>query len=136
MGLLFRRPLEGFFGGTQGNRAVTTLQRDANVDVQGGQGPALQATSIVGNVHIIVILLAQGADVNAPGGEFGGPIRVASAMGHEKAVRLLLKNGADANAQWGGKGTALQAASIIGITLLLAHHADVNAHGGQLGSPI
>lgn len=40
----------------------------------------------------------------------------------------------------GGKGTALQAASIIGhlgiITLLLAYHADVNAHGGRFGSPI
>ena len=44
------------------------------------------------------MLLDQGVDVNAQGGEFGSALQAASSKGHEKVVQMLLDQGADVNA--------------------------------------
>ncbi|KAK4117923.1 hypothetical protein N657DRAFT_584570, partial [Parathielavia appendiculata] len=57
------------------------------------------------------LLLDNGADVNAQGGQYGTALQAAASKGEMEIVRLLLDNGADVNAQGGEYGTALQAAA-------------------------
>ena len=47
------------------------------------------------------LLLANGADVNAEGGEYGCALQAASNRGHKAIVKLLLDKGADVNIQRG-----------------------------------
>ena len=79
-----------------------------------------------------MLLLENGADINAQGGLYGSALEAASYAGNEKVVMLLLKNGADINAQGGSYSSALKAASYVGnekvVMLLLENGADVNAH--------
>jgi hypothetical protein len=60
------------------------------------------------------MLLDQGADANAQGGEYGNALQAASQGGHEQVVKILLDAGAAVNAQGGFYGNALQAASLGG----------------------
>ncbi|THH13086.1 hypothetical protein EW146_g7087 [Bondarzewia mesenterica] len=71
----------------------------------------LYYASLAGLEQASQTLLANGADVNAQGGEDGNALQVASKNGHESIVKLLLEKGADVNAQGGRYGNALQAAS-------------------------
>jgi ankyrin repeat protein len=48
---------------------------------------------------IILLLLEQGADVNARGGRYGYPLHTALASTKEKVAWLLVENGADVNLQ-------------------------------------
>ncbi|KAJ5132306.1 ankyrin repeat-containing protein [Penicillium atrosanguineum] len=114
---------------------------------------ALQAASYNGHLTVAKILLAAGADVNAPGGNNGGrtaslwvqistthPISIWAELpykqpprgGHIELLRWLLDQGADVNtppAKNRGR-TALQAAALGGhadiVEILLHHKADVN----------
>jgi ankyrin repeat protein len=89
-----------------------------------------------GNLGIVQQLLEKGADVNAPGGDYGTALQAASAEGHDLVVQRLLEKGADVNAPGGRHhSTALQAASAGGhdqvVQRLLEAGADVNAQGGD-----
>ena len=103
-------------------------------------GNALQAASFGGHEKVVQMLLDQGADVNAQGGEYGNALQAASVKGHEKVVQMLLDQGADVNAQGGNYGNALQAASVGGhekvVQMLLDQGADVNAQGGEYGNAL
>jgi ankyrin repeat protein len=92
---------------------------------------ALQAASAEGRKEVVEMLMANGADVNVKGGEYGTALQAASAEGHKEVVELLLGKGADVNAEGGRDGTALQAASARGhkevVEILMANGADVNA---------
>ncbi|CAN9395659.1 unnamed protein product [Alternaria alternata] len=83
---------------------------------------------------ITSILLDQGGNVNAQGGEYGDALQAASANGHEEVVKLLINAGASVNAQGGLCGNALQAASAGGhkrvARTLLTAGAVVNTQGG------
>jgi hypothetical protein len=83
---------------------------------------------------------AEGAEVNAQGGEFGNALQAASLRGYQQIVELLLKAGAEVNAQGGKYGNALQAASRRGyqqiVELLLKAGAEVNAQGGNFGNAL
>lgn len=81
--------------------------------VKGADVNALQAASFGGYQEIVKLLLNNGADVNAQGGEYGNALYAASDGGHQEIVKLLLENGA--NAQGGEHGNALQAASFRGL---------------------
>ena len=63
-------------------------------------GSPLQIASYKGNKPI-VLLLNNGADVNAPGGFYGSALQIASYKGNKPIVLLLLNNGADVNAPGG-----------------------------------
>ncbi|PWO20497.1 VPS9 domain protein [Pyrenophora tritici-repentis] len=75
------------------------------------------------------MLLDNGADANAQGGDYGNALQAASERGHTEVVKLLLDKGADVNAQGGLHGNALQAASERGhaevVKLLLDKGADI-----------
>jgi ankyrin repeat protein len=55
---------------------------------------SLQAASYRGYNKIVRLLLENGADVNAQGGEYGNALQAASHQGHDKIVQMLLENGA------------------------------------------
>lgn len=53
------------------------------------------------------MLLGNGVDIDARGGEYRNALQAASIHGHEKVVQILLDKGADVNAQGGWYGNAL-----------------------------
>ena len=67
-----------------------------------------------GHEAISQLLIDEGADVNAQGGEYGNALQAASFGGDETIAKLLVDNGADVNAQGGYFGNALQAALYTG----------------------
>ncbi|KAF7516675.1 hypothetical protein PCG10_002003 [Penicillium crustosum] len=100
-------------------------------------GTPLYYSSLLGLQRIAEVLLAEGADVNAPGGKRGNALNGALDKGQEGIAHLLLANGADIHVPADEfHGTALQYASLEGargiVELLLAKNVDVNA----LGSPL
>ncbi|KFY28116.1 hypothetical protein V493_03088 [Pseudogymnoascus sp. VKM F-4281 (FW-2241)] len=101
----------------------------------------LYYASLSGIANIAILLVEQGADVNAQAGRFGNALPAASYKGHEKIVEMLISNGADVNLDNAQleHGTALRAASSQGhekiVEMLISNSADVNAqheHGTAL----
>jgi len=72
---------------------------------------ALSAAFSGGGKEVVRMLLENGADVNAQGGQYGNALQAASCGGHQEVVQILLEKGADVNAQGGEYGNALHAAS-------------------------
>ncbi|KAL9068418.1 MAG: hypothetical protein Q9157_006508 [Trypethelium eluteriae] len=87
-----------------------------------------------------ILLLGQGADVNAQGGQYSNALQAASYRGWQEIVKMLLDAGADVHAQGGFYGNALQAASSEGwqdiVKMLLDAGADVHAQGGFYGNAL
>lgn len=120
------------------------LQNGADVEFRmdsedGSKLTPLASASGSGLSAIVQILLAHGADVNAPAkGRFGRtPLQAATANGHFDIIQLLLDRGADCNgrpATYGG-ATALQLASIKGYfetaRMFLNRGADPNASAAR-----
>ncbi|KAL9100680.1 MAG: hypothetical protein Q9163_003967 [Psora crenata] len=96
------------------------LDKGANINAQGGKyGNALQAASYggyntlqaasyrgydilqaasyKGHNKVVQMLLDNGADVNAQGGEYSNALQAASYRGHDKVVRLLVNHDAVVN---------------------------------------
>ena len=67
---------------------------------------ALQAASYRGNDAIVKLLLENGAEVNAEGGEYRNALQAASYQGNDAIVKLLLENGAEVNEERGGYGNS------------------------------
>ena len=101
---------------------------------------ALSFAATNGHIGVVKLLLKEGIDLNAQGGEYGTALQAASYTGHYEVVILLMQKGADASAQGGQYGNALQAASFGGhrdiVTLLLDKAVDVNAQGGFFGNAL
>ncbi|KAI0541034.1 hypothetical protein GGR58DRAFT_458865 [Xylaria digitata] len=114
----------------------------ANPNATGEEyGNALTAAAYDGTIHIVEMLLDNGADVNAPEGY---AIQAAAAQGHYDVVKELLKRGAEVNAfttnENFAEGTALQGAIESSQTdivrLLLESGADPNHGSGECSPPI
>jgi hypothetical protein len=101
---------------------------------------ALMWASLRGHYETVRILLENGANVNAQGGEYGNALHVASRGGHLEVIEILLERGADINSQGGTYGNALQAASKGGhlevVEMLLERGANINAQGGRYGNAL
>ena len=101
---------------------------------------ALQAACFRGNKDTVQMLLDQGADVNAQGGENGTALQAACFRGNKETVQMLLDQGADVNAPGGQYGNALQTACYYGykeiVQILLDRGADVNAQGSDFGNAL
>ena len=88
-----------------------------------------------GNVQLVAVLLALGADVNAAdGGRAYTPLHVAAEKGHLKIVKLLINNGADLSEGTGGDVslTAYKLAKGLGHTKV----AKALTHPSSSSSPI
>jgi hypothetical protein len=97
-------------------------------------GNALHAAAVAGRESVVQLLIENGADVNAQGGQYGNALHAAVLGGHKGIVQLLLEKGADVNAI-GPWGNPLQAASFHGheelVRLLLEKGADPNLQGSS-----
>jgi ankyrin repeat protein len=106
----------------------------------GEYGTPLHASIQGGHIRVAELLLAHGADVNAPGTYSVTPLHVASRHGHLDAVKWLLDHGADVNAKRVDGQTALHSAAANGhldvSRMLLVHNADVGARDVEGGTPL
>ncbi|KAJ7110469.1 ankyrin repeat-containing domain protein, partial [Mycena epipterygia] len=59
----------------------------------------LQAAAFQGNLEIVKLLLAHGANPNIEGGQNGTALQAATVCGHTDIVKVLLEHGADASVQ-------------------------------------
>lgn len=115
---------------------ATHLINRAKVTRYQGRTP-IQAAAEGGHEAMVRLLLALGADINAPPSPCGGrtALQTASFGGHVEVVRLLISSGADVNARAARLSgyTALQGASQAGeagvVDILLQSGADVDAPG-------
>jgi len=98
----------------------------------------LAIASLLGLIFVVEDLCAEGAEVNAQGGDFGNALQAASEGGHDQVVQILLDKGAEVNAQGGYYSNALQAASYRGhdqvVQILLDKGAEINAQGGNVAT--
>jgi ankyrin repeat protein len=112
---------------------------DVNQKTSGGLTLLLQAIEN-GNDVIAKLLIGNGADVNAEGGQYKNALQATSWKGSEQIVKLLLDNGVDVNVQGGRYGNALQAAVVGGhkqvVRLLLDRGANMNVRGGEYDNPL
>ena len=57
---------------------------------------------------MVYLLLKNGAEANARGGQYGTPLYAAAIEGHVEVAKLLFAHGANVNAETETYGTALQ----------------------------
>lgn len=117
------------------NDEIIQILVDHGADVNANHGRALQVAAARGSVQTVQVLLAAGADINAPALRRNGKTTLQGAVlrGNIDLVKTLLDAGADINAppspEWGE--TAIQAAAGSGdvrmVQFLLSHGADVNS---------
>ncbi|HTC53297.1 MAG TPA: ankyrin repeat domain-containing protein [Steroidobacteraceae bacterium] len=111
------------------------LKAGAEVSVVNDYGAsALQVAAVVADPRIIKDLLKAGANPDSPSPEGQTALMVVARSGNVESAKLLLDAGAtvDAREQWGNQTALMWAAAEAHpemIKLLIAHHADVNAHG-------
>ncbi|KAK4119292.1 ankyrin [Parathielavia appendiculata] len=129
------------------------LDKGAVINAAGGSNAANKETPLHAagsRIHSrrrhFRLLVERGADVNAPGGEYGYPLQALSSSEHggtRGEIQLLLDKGAEVNARGGKYGSALQGAChhnhmrIDGtsvVELLLNRGADAHAQGGHFGT--
>lgn len=79
------------------------------------------------------LLVHEGADVNAQGGEYGNALQAACYHGRKRIAELLIQKGAEINARSGRIGSVLRAACSKGneciVRLLLDSGAFINDDG-------
>lgn len=127
--------LAAFLGHDQILEWIVNRDGHSNINLTDSSGvAALVWASELGHLEVVkLLLLRQGADVNAQGGEYGNALQAASYGDHVEVVKLLLDNGADVNAKGGYYSNVLQGASLVGhievVKLLPDKGADMNAQG-------
>ncbi|KAF8155209.1 ankyrin repeat-containing domain protein, partial [Mycena galopus ATCC 62051] len=74
---------------------------------------ALQTAALQGNLEIVKLLLAHGADPNIEGGRYGSALQAGVVSGNTEIVKALLEGGANVGVTGGQYGSALQAATAL-----------------------
>ncbi len=69
---------------------------DANAKEPQSDTPLLTLAALMGHADIADLLIQNGADVNARGGDGGTALHAAAFLGHAEAAKVLINNGADA----------------------------------------
>src|SRR5437879_10311512 len=95
------------------DRVKTLLDQRADVNSRNAVGAApIHEAAWNGNVELIDLLLARGADVNLRHADGGStPLHYAVITNHVEAVRTLLKHGADLQAEYRSGATPLHLAA-------------------------
>ncbi|KAJ6527970.1 hypothetical protein DFH09DRAFT_161679 [Mycena vulgaris] len=121
-----------------GSNQYSALNQLSNTDRWGdwrakwdiGTRTPLYLCSEQGYPALVQLLLDNGADVDAPGGEYGSPLLAATIRGNTGVVQLLLERRSDINFEDEERGSAFRVASEDGkieiAQLLLEHGAHIN----------
>ncbi|KAJ4463915.1 ankyrin repeat-containing domain protein, partial [Lentinula edodes] len=93
------------------------------------------------SLEMTMVLVENGANVNAQGGIFGNALQAATSGNNLNIVKFLVENGANVNAHGGKYENPLQAAAGCGRNLdivkyLVDEGADVNAQTGVYGNAL
>ncbi|KAF5337545.1 hypothetical protein D9758_016669 [Tetrapyrgos nigripes] len=99
--------------------------------MEGPASPLYYASSI--GLSNIMLLLMEGANINAQGGKYGTPLQAAFHYGNEDIVKLLVEKGADVNP---ALHTAFYQVNKKAVRLLFEQGADVNAQCGEYDTPL
>lgn len=101
---------------------------------------SLESAAAIGNVQAVLLLLAEGTDVNAESRGYGYALVAAVHNNHHYVAVTLLQKGAEINAQGGEFGCALAAAAERGsekmVNILLDAGAEINAKGGKYANAL
>ena len=118
------------------DRCRTLLDAGADVNEREGGHPlgsaAIHLAAESGNLGLVLLLVARGADVSTPSGS-GTPLYCAALSGHAELAQYLIQNGADPNAPGDDvmRAPPLHVAAAAGhlavVVLLIDHGADVGA---------
>lgn len=86
--------LAAFLGHDQILEWIVNRDGHSNINLADSSGvTALMWASELGHLEVVkLLLLGQGADMNAQGGEYGNALQAASYGGHVEVVKLLLDN--------------------------------------------
>ncbi|KAH7073704.1 ankyrin repeat-containing domain protein [Paraphoma chrysanthemicola] len=90
-------------------------------------GTALQAAASEGNEEVVLLLLANGADIDGCSSFHGSALQASSKHGHEQIVSVLLDNGADVNTRGGLHSSALGSASMYNRATIVKRLLDAGA---------
>jgi putative CocE/NonD family hydrolase len=120
-------------------REKTTAEKNAESEPQKQMYPLHQAV-VDGNTEQIMLLLSQGADVDAKDGEERTPLYHAIKSGKKEAVQTLIKGCANVQASDKDGVTPLHVAAEFGnkdiVELLVANGADINSKDIWIWSPL
>jgi len=95
------------------------------LDVEEGRVTPLHWAANEAQTQIAEVLLAHGAEVDAPSEHGNTPLHVAAARGHSQVAQSLIDHGADVNARNDGRMTPLARAERYGrkdVAALLREH--------------
>lgn len=96
-------------------REICRSDRGVDVNAVGRRGEiSLHYAAFVGNVAVVKVLLAAGADFKRIDGRGISPLHYAVSKEHLGVVDVLVERGAEVNAQYRGGITALQCAARVG----------------------
>ncbi|KAL4911651.1 purine and uridine phosphorylase, partial [Aspergillus aurantiobrunneus] len=93
--------LVAFNGHIRIARRLIAENRESIDEADSTGSSALMWATLNGHYEVTKLLLEQGADINAQGGQYGNALQASASEGHEKIVQILLEQGADINAQGG-----------------------------------
>ncbi|KAH7089729.1 vegetative incompatibility protein HET-E-1 [Paraphoma chrysanthemicola] len=127
-------PLPLYYAALFGIPELVKLLIDRGDDVNGASGlygtaygTALQAAASEGIEEVVLLLLANGADIDVSSSFHGSALQAASKYGHEQIVSVLLDNGADVNTCGGLHGSALGSASMYNRATIVKRLLDAGA---------
>ena len=108
---LLRDGINNYIGGGSGNNRGQEKMTFYNVNAEDDRGisPLIEAT-LLGNIHLVNLLLSAGARAQPLPGFRHTPLRAACLTGNSQLIKLLLENGADPNAKSEGGRTPLMGA--------------------------
>lgn len=107
------------------------IKAGANVNVKDQGHSALEIATIMGNIKVASLLIANNANIDATSSPHGWTaLMIASALGKKEFVHLLIENGADVNYTTDDRDTPLNEAAIKGnadiVSLLIKKGARIH----------
>ena len=135
-----------FRGNTESVKEFLADGADVNSKIftMSGEYTLLQWVAVVGHIEIAILLIDNGADLQArthdlPWGQPSGgtPLYLAAQYGHKEILELLISRGADMNVKddWGATPLHLTTSKEIA-EILINKEADVNAKDGRGSTPL
>ena len=124
----------------QEKTAAKLLGERRNHQAKCDYGTPLCVAAEMGHEEIVKLLLEEGIDVDAQGGEYGNALQAASCGGHKQIVKLVLQKGADttkrSNKGWTPLYSAARNGHLDGVMLLVEKGVDTSVSSNTGCAPL